>query len=263
MTAAKMCANPCDTCEKKGLPLLLTRYAILPKEAGAPALSGNLNDKALASIPLGGNAVYGLRLLRSGYVYVYDERGYWDEYFVTSDGFLSKLPPRPKAVKTDQRREPEFACARSGAAPLAGVITIRNAKHAKAVWIGFSDVEWTDATLAKNNDAAYRAKHMIKIVVSGGKVSTQPHTAHMDQVDHVVPEFILCGRQGQKDPKPLGTIPVHSRLAQKADFKAAVKKIDPLNGAAIVALIDPAGVTIELASLIHERMRAFLENAPG
>jgi hypothetical protein len=263
MSTETMCANPCDTCEKKGLPLLLTRYAILPREAGAPALSGNLNDKTLASIPLGGNAAYGLRLLRSGYVYVYDERGYWDEYFVTVDGFLSKLPQRPKAVKTRPAPRTEFACARSGAAPLAGVITIRNAKHAKTVWIGFSDVEWTDATLAKHNDAGYRAKHMTKITVSGGKVSPQPHTAPMAQVDHVLPEFMLDPYKAKKTISNWAPFQFNSRLAQKDDFKAAIKKADPGSEAAIVALMDPSGVTIELASLIHERMRAFLENAPA
>ncbi|MFT4266673.1 MAG: hypothetical protein QM586_05530 [Xenophilus sp.] len=103
---------------------------------------------------LGAHATYGLRLLRSGYVYVFD-RTYRDEYFVTADGFLTKMPPRPK---TGSRPVPatEFACARSGAAPLAGVITIRNPKHASDVWIGFSDVEWTDATWELHENAAYR-----------------------------------------------------------------------------------------------------------
>lgn len=260
MSTAKLCANPCDTCEKQGLPLLLARYAILPKEAGAPALSGNLNDKILGTIALGSHAAYGLRLLRSGYVYVYDERSYWDEYFVTADGFLSKLPPRPKAVKSRPAPRAEFACARSGAAPLAGVITIRNAKHAKAIWIGFSDVEWTDATLDKHNDATYRAKHMTRISITGGKVSPQPHTAVLDQVDKVVPEFVFTAGTVKKTVDPWAPFPFNSRLAIKDTFKEAVKKADPNKGAAIVALTDPVGLVQEIAAYMEVIKVTFMKN---
>lgn len=140
--APKMCENPCETCAKEGLPLLLTRYALMPKETGAPALAGQLQDPDLAKVPLGQGAHYGLRLLRSGYVYVYDEaRKHFDEYFVTADGFMSKMPPRVWALKQQHKPATEFSCARNGAAPLANVITIRNPKHATKVWIAFSNAE--------------------------------------------------------------------------------------------------------------------------
>lgn len=206
MSTAKMCESPCETCKKEGLPLLLTRYAVHTTETKAPALSGKLGGAPLASIPLGDHAQYGLRLLRSGYVYVHDEaRKHWDEYFVTADGFLTKLPPRPK---TGTRAAPatEFACARSGAAPLAGVVTIRNPKHATTIWIGFSDVEWTDDTLNRHNDAAYRQRHMQKVVISGGKVSPQPHTAPLEEVDSVVPEFKLDAGTVKKQVTPWETL---------------------------------------------------------
>lgn len=71
--APSMCENPCETCAKEGLPLLLTRYALMPSEARAPKLAGQLDSPDLKKVPLGNTAHYGLRLLRSGYVYVFDE----------------------------------------------------------------------------------------------------------------------------------------------------------------------------------------------
>ena len=72
--APTMCQNPCETCAKAGLPILLTRYALMPKEINAPKLAGNLDAADLKKVPLGSSAHYGLRLLRSGYVYVFDEK---------------------------------------------------------------------------------------------------------------------------------------------------------------------------------------------
>jgi hypothetical protein len=258
-----MCEKPCETCKKEGLPLLLTRYAVLPKEAEAPALSGNLNDAALAKVSLGNHAQYGLRLLRSGYVYVYDEarkndiltKG-WNEYFVTGDGFLTKLPPRPV---TGSRPTPatEFACARNGAAPLAGVITIRNPKNATNIWMGFSDVEWTDDTLKKHNDAAYRDRHMTKIIVADGKVNPQPRTAPIEQVDALVPEFKLESPAVRKHIDPWTPFQFNSRRTQAQEFKAVVKAARPQGGAAMVTLMDPVSITAELDALMTYRFNVF------
>lgn len=257
MTAASICATPCETCKKEGLPLLLTRYAVHTKETAAPLLSGQLGGGALASIALGNHAQYGLRLLRSGYVYVFDEaRKHWDEYFVTTDGFLNKLPPRSR-ISSRGAPATEFRCARNGSAPLAGVITIHNPKHATNVWIGFSDVEWTDDTLAKHNDAAYRQRHMQKIVLSGGKISPQAHTAPLENVDSVVPEFKLDAQAIKKRIAPWSPFPFNSRQAQAQDFKAAVQKARPQGGAAVVALFDPVGVTAEIDALMTFRFNAF------
>lgn len=255
MSTGQVCSTPCETCKKEGLPLLLARYAVHTSETKAPALTGKLGDAALDAIPLGSHAQYGLRLLRSGYVYVFDEaRKHWDEYFVTSDGFLTKLPPRPK---TGTRAAPatNFACARSGAAPLAGVITIRNPKHATNIWIGFSDVEWTDETLGKHGDAAYRQRHMQKVTVSNGKVAPQAHTAALENVDAVVPEFKLDANTIKKQIAPWSPFPFNSRVATVEDFKAAVHQARPQGGAAVVVLFDPAGVLTELATLMETQKR--------
>lgn len=254
----KMCKNPCETCEKKGLPILLARYAIMPSEAKAPQLSSMLKDAQVNNIPLGDHAQYSLRLLRSGYVYVFDEaRNKWSEYFVTTDGFISPMPLRVKAASVCRTPATEFACARSGAAPLANVITINNPKHATNVWIGFSDVEWTDDTLDKHSAETYRQRHMQKVVVSGGKVYPQPHTAPLDKADSVVSEFKLDAATIKKHIEPWCSFPFNSRVAQVKNFKEAVQKAVPQGGAAVVALCDPVGVAMEIASLMDLRKLEF------
>ena len=255
--APTLCQNPCETCAKDGLPLLLTRYALMPKEINAPKLAGNLDAADLKKVPLGSGAHYGLRLLRSGYVYVFDEkRKLWDEYFVTADGFLSKMPPRIRALKAQPKPATEFQCARNGSAPLAGVITIRNAKHASNIWIAFSDVEWTDQVFLDHMRNEHRRKHMKCVVVSGGKVAAQPDTAPLDQLEEVLPEF----RQGMSDQKFAKWCPhrYNARQGNAAALLKAAKNIRPGGGAAMVALHDPVGLAMEIASLMEVRKATFI-----
>lgn len=259
--APAMCENPCETCAKEGLPLLLTRYALMPSEAKAPKLAGQLDAPDLQKVPLGSTAHYGLRLLRSGYVYVFDEkRTHWDEYFVTTDGFLSKMPPRIRALKQQAKPTTEFRCARNGAAPLAGVITIRNAKHAGKVWIGFSDVEWTDAVFSAHESAAYREKHMKCISISDGKVAAQPDTAPLEQLEQLVPEFKLPKVQAQTSFGKWCPHTYNSRQGAAPALLQASEKVRPGGGAAIVALHDPVGLATEIASLMEVRKTIFMNH---
>lgn len=259
--APSMCENPCETCAKEGLPLLITRYALIPSEARAPKLTGQLDSPDLKKVPLGNTAHYGLRLLRSGYVYVFDEkRAHWDEYFVTTDGFLSKMPPRIRALKVQPRPKTEFQCARSGAAPLAGVITIRNPKHASKVWIAFSDVEWTDAVFAAHLKEDHRKKHMKCITVSGGKVAAQPDTAPLEQLDQVVPEFELPKVQAQSSFGKWCPHTYNSRQHSGSALLQAAQKVRPGGGAAIVALHDPVGLAMEIGALMEVRKTTFMNH---
>ncbi len=260
--APQMCENPCETCAKEGLPLLLTRYALMPAETGAPKLGSTLIAPELNKVPLGDTAHYGLRLLRSGYVYVFDEaRKHWDEYFVTADSFLSKMPPRVLAFKVQAKPATEFRCARNGSAPLAGIITIRNPKYATKVWIAFSNVEWTPAIFKNHEDAAHRQLHMRCIVISGGKVASQPSTAPLEELKTHVPEFKMP--QGSA-AKAFGNWCPHQYNGRQQAAEALIKAaqaIRPGGGAAIVALHDPVGLALEIAALAETRKQTFMNHS--
>lgn len=259
--APKMCENPCETCAKEGLPLLLTRYALMPKETGAPTLTGHLQDPDLTKVPLGQGAHYGLRLLRSGYVYVYDEaRKHFDEYFVTADGFMSKMPPRVWALKQQHKPATEFSCARNGAAPLANVITIRNPKHATKVWITFSNAEWTKALFDQHQDAAHRAKHMRCITIKDGKVAPQAGTAPLEEVKTHVPEFKMGQASVAKAFAKWCPHQYNGRQFAAESLLKAVQQARPQGGAAIVALHDPTALVQEIAGLMELRKTTFMNH---
>lgn len=260
--APKMCENPCETCAKEGLPLLLTRYALMPKETGAPSLTGHLQDPDLTKVPLGQGAHYGLRLLRSGYVYVYDEaRKHFDEYFVTADGFMSKMPPRVWALKQQHKPATEFSCARNGAAPLANVITIRNPKHATKVWIAFSNAEWTKALFDQHQDAAHRAKHMRCITIKDGKVAPQAGTAPLEEVKTHVPEFKMGQASVAKAFAKWCPHQYNGRQFAAESLLKTVQQARPQGGAAIVALHDPTALVQEIAGLMELRKTTFINHS--
>ena len=259
--APKMCDNPCETCAKEGLPLLLTRYALMPAETGAPKLSGHLDSADLKKVPLGNGAHYGLRLLRSGYVYVHDEaRKRWDEYFVTADGFLTKMPPMVMAFKMQPTPATTFRCARNGAAPLAGVITIQNPKHATKVWISFSNVQWTHAVWQKHADAAFRQKHMLCITIAGGKVSPQSGTAPLESIKEHVTEFKMPQASAAQAFDKWCPHLYNGRQQAGDALLKAVQQTRPQGGAAIVALHDPVGLAMEIASLMEYRKVKFMNH---
>jgi hypothetical protein len=256
-----LCTLPCQTCAKEGLPLLLSRYAVLPAQAKLPRLMGPLSDPELDRIGLGEGAHYGLRLLRSGYVYVHDEaRKHWDEYFVTEDGYLTKLPPRLRAFRLHSPISTQFRCARNGAAPLAGVITIAHPKHATRVWIGFSDVQWTDAVLERHQEPAVRQRHMVCITLRDGKVQPQAHTAPIEQVEQWLPEFRLTPQAGLQHFGAWCPYPFNSRHAARHNFLHAIAQARPGGGAAIVALHDPVGLAQEIAALMQARKTHFMND---
>jgi hypothetical protein len=244
----------CDFCEKQGLPLLLTRYAIAPVESKAPRLSGTLGGKTLNATPLSAKAYYSLRLVRSGYVYVYNKTlDQWQEYFVTEDGYYFAMPAR-NANKPRPTPPKDFRCARSEHAHLASVITILNPKHTKEIWIGFSDVEWIDAVFKQHQDEAVRSRHMTKVMLSDGKVVPQRHTAPVEKVTEHVPEFNLEPASAFKHFDVWNPLRYNPRFYQAKDFLAKIRATRPQGGAAIVALYDPVGMALELSARMNYLM---------
>lgn len=260
--APKMCKNPCETCTKEGLPLLLVRYAVMPSQAGAPKLRGTLDAPELNRVDLGKGAHYGLRLLRSGYVYVFDEaRKHWDEYFATADGFLTKLPVRILAFKAKPLQPAtEFACARNGVAPLAGLITIRNPKHATRIWIAFSNVEWTNALFLKHQDAAFRQRHMRCISIAGGKVAPQAGAAPIEQIGQWLPEFSMKSAAAEASFSEWCPHRYNDRQQGAGALLDAIKEARPEGGSAVVALHDPTGLAMEIAGLMDLHKSKFFRD---
>lgn len=242
----------CEFCDKRGLPLLLVRDAVAPVGKRAP-LS---NDAPIQLSPH--SAQYTKRLVRTGYVNVFDEaRKRWDVYFVTPDGYYFKLlMPRPGIAPVVPAKP--FDCADKGHAELASCVTVSDPKNATKVWIGFSDVLWTDTVRKTNEDAAYRKRHMVEIDIQaamGGGV--QPHARPIAQLPAVVAEYAMQADKAQAALK-WSPFPLSPRQAKATALIEAFDSMRPGKGL-IVTVPDPAGVAQELAALMKYMTDTFMD----
>ena len=242
----------CEYCDKRGLPLLLVRDGVAPAGGGAPLTNDPQIELAL------GAAHYTKRLLRTGYVNVFDEaRKRWETYFMTAEGYLSKMAST--AGVTPVLPAKPFNCPDEGHRGIVSCISIPDPKNASKFWIGFSDVAWTDAVRKKHATAAYRRRHMVEIDVkaalAGGKVA---HARPIAQLNAVVAEYAMDSRKGTTlfSWSPFKFDPRNGRgerLIRDFDAMRAGKGL-------IVTLADPAGIAQELALLMTHNADLFTGN---
>lgn len=244
-------AKKCEFCDKAGLPILPVRYAIATADAGAPKTT-------VPNVPLGNKAAhYTLRLVRTGYIYLYDlARDTWECYFVTTEGYFFKIEVKPGVIPVLPAKP--FDCPDEGHREVASCIMIPYSRNGTQVWIGFSDVRWTQDVLDKHKNAAYRERHMRVINVKAGISGPDAkHIFAIKEVNTKVAEYAMedsnLGKAFKWSPHP-----VDLRHARAAKLKSECERLKPGKGL-VVALADPAGIARELAMLMHYKTRAFLE----
>lgn len=148
----------CPVCTPQGLAILLARYTVEAPNASAPELA--FSGDRVTAIGLE-TSQYTARLLRQGFVYLFYEKGplgddYWETYSVSPEGGLHKqldaASARPKA---------ETATCQRCRNPLArDFLVINEPEQCTKVWVAFSEVKWSDATLERYEDRAVREKRM-------------------------------------------------------------------------------------------------------
>lgn len=248
----------CEFCDKYGLPVLVVRYATAPDEAGAPKTKAlDANGKDFGEI--GGKLHYTRRLLRSGYLYVFDEaRKRWEGYYITPDAYLMQFEvgkPVPAACSGNPQ-----PCVSTGHQEVAGMVTIRDPKNATNVWFGFSDVEWTEAVLNKHASEEYRKKHMQKVDVKQALAhAKQPNVHPMKELGKKVAEF-SCEplRATARNAFYNSPFKFNPRRLQLKETLAAADYMRKDAGI-IVSLHDPVAVATELAYWMNLRLEGYLE----
>jgi hypothetical protein len=243
----------CEFCDKRGLPILLVRDAIAPAGGGAPlapALPIELSAKA---------AHYTKRLLRSGYVNVFDEaRRRWEAYFVTKDGYLFKLLETPGVI-TPTPKKP-FNCPDEGHRAVASCITVPDPRNASKVWVGFSEVRWTDSVKKANESAAYRKRHMTEIDIKAVLQDHQSPHQPISLVEATVAEFSMAAGLAKANFS-WSPSQFQSRQGRAERLKQECEAMRPGRGI-IVTLSDPAGIAQELAILMKRNEDLFINNNP-
>jgi len=216
--------------------LFPARYALgdnrskTPKVA-APFRVQDSNGKAMAAQ---GDTHYTLRRPRMGYLYAFNEKDHlWALYQVDSKGQLTPL-------QMNDLKSPELSYTTMGL-----VLVPKDTP----VWLGLSDAKWTPRTLSKaKTDAAFRKKIMRRFDPAA---RAGPHAATLLEAGKHVAD-LTPGMSPQAfwfSQDPFAKMPM----------AALTQGIDPtsISSGAVVALEDPAGIAMDLASMMTGRLEAW------
>ena len=269
----------CAICDQSGLALMPLRYAVAqPAAHSAPAIQAPFGE-GLESVPLPADtAHYTLCHLRGGYLYVFNEvRGEWKAYVVTEDAYLFEYDIHDKTPPDLSGARP---CSRMAKSAASRCVMIPDASRAGAVWLGFSDVAWTGRVLERHRKSEYRDKHMRRINLGAWAKSQaeQPHLAGLSKAREFVAEYYLPAEPesaSQVEPSDLPgirlqNVNVHGYKAfmdSPQNFHNCHTELEPFldsakisgRGAppAMVALLDPVGITLELNALTLGQVERF------
>lgn len=154
-------SNACNVCQAGGLPILPTRYAVVPASFPDASLS-DFSGERVSDVKLDESRYkYVTRTLRQGFLYLFYEKGpqganYWEAYSVTADGTLWRCDDADSA-----RLEPSMKCANQGHNPLRmHYIVIEKPEQCGKVWLAYSEHKWSPQTRARYAKPEHRASRM-------------------------------------------------------------------------------------------------------
>jgi hypothetical protein len=131
----------CKACQRKGLPILPLRHALVPRSPNEPVRPDTVRiDTRL-----------GLRTLRAGYLYVLLDRKIWQAYQISPDGYLRQFNPYVPALANETPLSD--ACVSANHDCPASFLNIDTDKHSQA-WLAFASAPWPASVLD-----AYKAGH--------------------------------------------------------------------------------------------------------
>ncbi|AZE88678.1 T6SS effector BTH_I2691 family protein [Pseudomonas orientalis] len=141
ITETAVSNDQCKACQRKGLPILPLRHALVPRSPNEPVRPDTVHiDTRL-----------GLRTLRAGYLYVLLDRKIWQAYQVSPDGYLRQFNPYAPAPANETPLSD--ACVSANHDCPASFLNIDTSKHTQA-WLAFANDPWPASVLD-----AYKAGH--------------------------------------------------------------------------------------------------------
>jgi len=239
------CATPCKNCDRKGLPILFVRYAAAfsAQAKGMSALK-SLEPKGQLQAQPGGvaieTALYNVRLLRAGYLYLRIERKgvapEWQGYIVHPHGYLGEFPVGlPQAAKSHPACEMEFRGANSS------MVWVRDAKNVTNLDYLFHP-DPLDYEHLKKEIEPNLGKYMQGFDVAGwaGGSTSQKDTLQPGQLNGQVVEFSALSSEAVRDacePLMYGLMGSNAQERGWGDYEEEVEVRTP----AVTAMGDVTG----------------------
>lgn len=183
--------DQCKACQRKGLPILPLRHALVPRSPNEPVWPDTVHiDTRL-----------GLRTLRAGYLYVLLDRKIWQAYQVSPDGYLRQFNPYapPPANETPL----SVACVAANHDCPASFLNIDTDKHTQA-WLAFANDPWPASVLDAYKDGQASERFQTLDLASARDNPASVGLAMTDEnlrVDKQVYEY----QQHPTSPLPLST----------------------------------------------------------
>jgi len=280
----------CPACDRNGLMILPLRYAVANADVSileqAPVLSAPFGATT-NSIELPKNlSQYTMRLLREGYLYVFNEKlgvAGWKGYTSDEHGYLAEFDLNDKNPPLAKEGS-NAPCGRRAGSEMARCIAIPDA-HLPGklgnVWMAFTDTPWTPYVLKKHRESAEMRKRNMRCIDAkawAGGGGSQPHVGEMSANIMKVAEFKVGGQLLDKLAQPLNyfwplgmegpVVANHPAFSDSsAPFHSAQGDMQKLlDGArvaakgmpvAMMALEDPVGIAMDLNAQIIRRARVW------
>jgi hypothetical protein len=250
MTLPATNSKGCNVCQKKGFPIFLTRFALgtdaaphaaIPVPAGYPAFTTP-------------DAFYTLRVLRGGYVYVYDSLDHSLKCFiVAADGSGAMAEHDLKLPKPAEKNNLDKACVhipeRMGNAML---VTVPHPEQKRKICIAYTEHLWTPKTCQQHIKSAKVRNHMIEVEVGGVSKQTLP----IAQLGSAICEYKMDAKQASCISDWTSTPYLSWNHPAQTAVIAASEKLAPHKGV-ILGLNDPVGLLADIDSLILYKNKHF------
>ncbi|SPY78744.1 T6SS effector BTH_I2691 family protein [Providencia rustigianii] len=150
----------CSFCQRRGLPILPVRPAIMSQHDVLPIMP----DSIQVPIPAQGETAYTLRLMRSGYLNIWDEHAHgWINYFVTAGGFYYPLPESgdvPDDIATGTIKPCIDQPEELAKASLITLPVMPQGMKNGLFWFAWSEVKWTDNIRKQFEQQNHREQYM-------------------------------------------------------------------------------------------------------
>ncbi|WP_272687122.1 T6SS effector BTH_I2691 family protein [Providencia sp. PROV149] len=150
----------CHFCQRRGLPILPVRPAIMSQHDILPVMPESIQ----VPIPAQGETAYTLRLMRSGYLNIWDEFGNaWINYFVTEGGFFYPLPENgdvPDEVASGKIKPCIDQPEELAKASLVTLPVMPDGMKNGLFWFAWSEVKWTETIRKQFEDKSHRERYM-------------------------------------------------------------------------------------------------------